>query len=79
MQCECAILPSVAVPDLQYFSPLFHKRHEFRKNVIEHKRRVFFPLQRLSETFLVLRRTERDMIKNAYWSSRKVFNILVEF
>jgi hypothetical protein len=63
MQCARAILPSVADPDLQYFSPLSHKRHEFRKNVIEHKRCVFFALQPLSETFLILRRTERDMIK----------------
>ena len=79
MQCACAILPSVAGPDLQYFPPLSHKRHEFRKNVIEHKRCVFFSLQLLSETFLILRRTDRDMIKNAYWSSRNVFNILVGF
>ena len=32
----------------------------------------WFPLQLLSETFLILRRTERDMIKNVYWSSCKV-------
>ena len=25
----------------------------------------------LSEIFLILRRTQRDMIKNVYWSSRK--------
>jgi len=32
-----------------------------------------FSLQRLSETFLIIRkRTERDMIKNVYWSSCKV-------
>ena len=29
-------------------------------------------LQLLSQTFLILRRTERDMIKNTYWSSCKV-------
>jgi len=79
MQCACATLPSVAGPDLHYFSPLSHKRHEFRKNVTEHKRCVFFSLQLLCETFPILKRDERDMIKNAYWSSRKVFNILVGF
>ena len=32
----------------------------------------WFSLQLLSETFLILRRTERDMIKNEYLSSSKV-------
>ena len=31
-----------------------------------------FSLQRLSETFFILRRTERDMIKNVCWSSCEV-------
>jgi hypothetical protein len=55
------------------------------------KNRIFFkkkrnakcvlrsPLQLLSETFLVLRRTERDMIKNVYRSSCKVSVILDRF
>jgi len=37
MQCACAILSSVVCPTLQYFSTLSHKRHDFRKKIIESK------------------------------------------
>jgi len=38
---------------------------------------VLISLQLLSETFLILRRTEQDMIKYVYWSLRKLSVILV--
>jgi hypothetical protein len=72
----CAILSSVACPALQFFPPLSHKRHDFRKKKLNIKRVLIsctkFTLQLFSETFLILRRIERYVIKNVYWSSRKV-------
>jgi hypothetical protein len=38
-----------------------------------------FSLQILAETFLFLRRTERDTNKSVYWSSCKVTDILTLF
>ena len=40
---------------------------------------VLTSLQLLIERFLILRRNERDMIKNLYWSPCKVLAILVRF
>ena len=58
---ECVrrvILPSVACPSLQYFSPLSHKRHDFRGGGSFSTKCVFwFSLQFLSETILILKRT----------------------
>jgi hypothetical protein len=48
----------------------------FSENVTGHKMYVLISLHRLSETFLILRRTERDVI-NMYLSSRKTPTILV--
>ena len=38
-----------------------------------------FSLQLSSEKFFILRRTERDVIRNAHWASRKVPIMLVRF
>ena len=66
MECECAILPCVACPTLQYFSTLSHKRHDFRNNDIEQKCVLRVSLQLLSEIFFILRIIVRDMIENVY-------------
>jgi hypothetical protein len=78
--CEFATLSSVACPALQYFGTLSHKQHDFRKKkVIDHEMCVLIFSTTLSETFLILRRTERDMTKIVYWPSCKVPVILVMY
>jgi hypothetical protein len=81
MQCPCAILSSVTCAALQYFSILYHKRHDFRKKYIFTIKRVFyyFPYKFLSDTFLIIRRSGRDMIKNARLSECKVPVISLDF
>jgi len=52
------------LPALPYFSTLFHKWHGFRKKkIIGYKMYVFIFPTTLSETFVILSRNERDMIK----------------
>jgi len=50
-----------------------------KKNIIERKSVFWFCLQLLLETFFFLRRKETDMLKNVYFSSRKVTGNLVGF
>jgi hypothetical protein len=58
------ILSSVACLALQYFSTLSHKSYDLRGKKLLNVKCVFsFSVQLLSEIFLILRRTERDMIK----------------
>jgi len=49
-----------------FFPHYLIKRTIFLKKVTEHKMCVLISLQCLYETFLILRRNERDMIKNVY-------------
>jgi len=77
MQCTCAL--SVACLAVQFYSTLSHKRHYFQEKVMKHKLFALISIQLLSETFLILRRIERDtcIIVSLYWSSCKVPVILV--
>jgi len=75
---HCVILSFVVCSVLQYFSTLSNKRYNFRKNV-KRKMSFQFSLNVLCELFLILRRTEQNMIKIVYWSSFKVSVILVIF
>jgi hypothetical protein len=51
----------------------------FSEEVTEYKMCVWFSGPLYSEILVVLRRNERDVIKNVYWSSRKAAVILVKF
>ena len=66
-------------PAMQHFSTLSHKRYDFRKKVTEHKMCALISSTTLSEKFLILRRTGRDIIENVYWSLCKVPVIIVIF
>ena len=50
-----------------------------KKKVIEYKCVFWFSLQLLSETLLILRRTERDTIIRVHWSSCRESLIFVRF
>jgi len=51
----------------------------FENKFLDIKWVLWFSLQLLSEEFLIIRITERDMIKNAYWFSCKLLVTLFRF
>jgi len=74
------IMSPVACPALQYFLPHYLKNGtNFGITLLNTKGVFWFSLQLLSETFLILRRTQRDMLINVYRSSCKVPVIVVRF
>ena len=62
MQCAYAILLSVTYPALQFFH-VTSTTTLFLNKVIGQKMRVSIFSTHLSETFFILGRTERDMMK----------------
>jgi len=76
---RCIILSSVACLAVSYFSTLPHKRHDLRKKLPSIKYVFWFSLQRLTETFVILRRTERNIIINVHRPSCKIPVIFCQF
>ena len=64
-------------PAVPQFFTLSHTLHDFQEKVLNMKVVLWFSAEHLCEKFLILRKIERDMIKNAYWSSCKVIVIIV--
>ena len=64
---------------LQYPATLSHKRQDFRKKLLNIKCMLWFSRQLLSEAFLILKRSERDVINYVYRSSCTIPAILVRF
>jgi hypothetical protein len=55
---------SVIVKLYNSFSKLSHKLHVLRKKILKIKCVIWFSLQHLSETFFIIIRNERDMMKH---------------
>jgi hypothetical protein len=62
-------LSSVASLDLQYFCTLSEQRNDFRGEKILLNIKCVLSLQILSETFLILRRIQRNIIINVHMCS----------
>jgi hypothetical protein len=76
MQCACSVLLSAACPAVWCFS---NKQYDFeKKKLLTIKCMFWFSLQLcMKQTFLIRRKIQRDMIKNACRSSCEVPVILV--
>jgi hypothetical protein len=64
---------SVACLAGPYISSFSQKQHNFLKKLLNIKCAFWFSLQVLSETCLILRGIQQDIIKNTYQSSCKIF------
>jgi hypothetical protein len=68
----CHIMLSVACLALPYFSTCLINCTILGEKLLNIKCVLWFSLQLLHKTFLILRSTEQDMIINVYWSSCKI-------
>jgi hypothetical protein len=73
------ILSSVACLALPYLDTLSHKRHDFWEKLSNPKCVFLFSPRLLPETFLILRRIQRDIIISVDRLSCKVPVILLRF
>jgi hypothetical protein len=78
MQCVCAMYSSVVCPNLHIFLYYLIYCVIAEKKLLNIKCVLIFSTS-VSEKFIILIRTERDTIKNIYWSPHKVLVILVRF
>jgi hypothetical protein len=62
MDIPHSVLPCLSGLALPYFSKLSHKMHDFLEILLKTKCVFWLSVQLLFETFLILRRTERDII-----------------
>jgi hypothetical protein len=69
----------LACPAVPCFSTLPHKQQDFRKKTFEYEVCVLTFFKILSETFIILRRLQRDIVINIYTSSCKVPIIFARF
>jgi hypothetical protein len=82
MQCGMSHIVICGLSGSAVFLPLYLINGTIlgvRGEVIEYEMCILIALQLLSETFLILRKSERDMIKNVYCFSCKVPVILLRF
>jgi hypothetical protein len=61
------------------FFHIAHKQDDIRRNSVERKMFTLIFSTNLSELFLIIRRTERDIVTNVHRSSCKTPVILVRF
>ena len=80
MRFACAVLCRLWPARLYNIFHIISYRARFSKDMLLNIKCVFwFSLQRLSETFFTLRKTERNMRENMYWSSCNVPLVMLDF
>ena len=66
MRMRRVLVSSVTFPVVHNFSTLSHEPHDYRQKVTKHKMCDLIFSSNLSETFFILRKRERDMVKNVH-------------